>query len=345
MFAYLIRQLYAMDSSVDFYVHNGNIYVTKGQAEVYPCVVAHMDTVHDICEDLTVLQAGDLLTGFNTVTMKQTGIGGDDKVGIFIALQTLDKFDNVKVAFFRDEEVGCNGSYVADMTFFDNVSMVIQCDRRGDSDFVHTASGTKMASKDFIKQVSKLLRTHKYSIQSGMMTDVMALKENGLNVSACNLSCGYHRPHCADEYVDITHVEKCMNLVFDMIETMGATKWTHKPEVTYGKPWYKGDYRGYNNAFEYYAGSKFTGNKKADPSDYYDDFYWDNEEYRWDYYQHKYVKKTTVEKLFGVDERQEHDEYDDGIATCDSCFERKVVHYDHTVNGLLCDGCAKTLHG
>ncbi len=35
------------DHTIDQY---GNVYVTKGEADVYPCVIAHTDTVHSITE-------------------------------------------------------------------------------------------------------------------------------------------------------------------------------------------------------------------------------------------------------------------------------------------------------
>ena len=143
MFAYIIRQLKAMPN-VDYYVADSNIYVTKGIADDYPCMVAHMDTVHDIVEDLHVVDFNGNLTGFNRVAMEQTGIGGDDKVGIYITLQCLEEFDVFKCAFFRDEEVGCQGSYDAHMHFFRDCRFVLQCDRRGNSDIITSAGGTEL---------------------------------------------------------------------------------------------------------------------------------------------------------------------------------------------------------
>lgn len=115
---------------------DGNFYIRKGEADSYPCIVAHTDTVHDLTADLTVVQLKDNLTGFDAVNMEQTGIGGDDKVGIYIAMEALLHFDNIKVAFFRDEEVGCAGSYRADMSFF----------LIADSFYNVTGKGTKILS-------------------------------------------------------------------------------------------------------------------------------------------------------------------------------------------------------
>jgi hypothetical protein len=186
-----------------------------------------MDTVHRIVEDLHVIQAGNLLTGFNAVSMQQTGIGGDDKVGLFIALECLEQFDEIKVAFFRDEEIGCQGSYIANMDFFTDCSMVLQCDRQGNDDFVIDASGTELSGMEFQDSIQHIIDDFGYHYECGMMTDVMALKEMGLGVPCANMSCGYYRPHCADEYVNVKDVENCMNMVFQIFLEFGSVPFKH----------------------------------------------------------------------------------------------------------------------
>ncbi len=237
---FLEKELQEIGCEFNYNEEDGNIYVTKGQANHFPCIVAHMDTVHKIVEDLYVLRVGPKLTGFNRVRMEQTGIGGDDKVGIFIALECLRTFDNIKAVFFCDEEIGCFGSYDADMSFFDDVGMVLQCDRQGNKDFVHIAGGTPLSSKQFRKQARKIMMDYKYDFKEGMMTDVMALKESGLKCSCANMSCGYYNPHSAKEYVDMDDVENCLDMVLEMFTVMGGLNWAHeykKPQVTYYKDW------------------------------------------------------------------------------------------------------------
>lgn len=253
MFAFLIRTL--TDMGVDYYVDNGNIYAGKGDADHYPCIVAHMDTVHDIVEDLTPIEIGGKITGFNAVTMEQTGIGGDDKVGIYIALRCLQQFDTIKVAFFRDEEVGCEGSYLADMTFFNDCRFVLQCDRKGNSDFVINGAGTEFSGDEFQRDIEHLLWMHEYTQVYGGMTDVMALKENGLDVCVANISCGYYNPHTAQEYVDINDVEKCFNLVCDIITQLDKPYYhKHKKKQwtapTYSKPTYDRTYYDWDDWYE-----------------------------------------------------------------------------------------------
>ncbi len=218
MFAYIIRQLKKLGCT--YYVYNGCIYATKGEAEFYPCIASHMDTVHEIVEDLTVIETNGNLTGINSFTMQQTGIGGDDKVGIYIALQCISKFHAIKTVFFRDEEVGCEGSYDCDYSFFNDCGFVLQCDRRGYGDFITNASGTKLSGEDFQKDIAPLLKSYGYKFNNGMMTDVMALKENGIECSMANISCGYYNPHCSNEYVNVKEVKLCLEMVIDIISLL-----------------------------------------------------------------------------------------------------------------------------
>ena len=215
VFAYIIRQLKKMGCS--YYTFNGCIYATKGDANNYPCIVSHMDTVHDIVENLTVEEVAGNLTGFNKFTMEQTGVGGDDKVGIFIALQCLENFDNIKAVFFRDEEIGCEGSYSPDKQFFDDCYFVLQCDRKGNKDFVTNASGIKLAGDDFKADIKPIIGKYGYKFANGMMTDVMALKESGIKCAMANMSCGYYNPHCYNEFVNILDVINCLNMVIHII--------------------------------------------------------------------------------------------------------------------------------
>lgn len=231
MFAFIVRECKRLGAHIT-QDEMGNLYVIKGDGRTYPCIVAHMDSVHKIVSDLSTIEWNGMLTGFNCDTMQQTGIGGDDKVGIYIALRCLEKYDNIKLAFFVNEEQGCVGSAEADMTFFEDCRFVLQADRRGNKDFVTNASGTKLSSKKFKKVVKEYLGWYGYDFSDGMMTDVMQLKENGLGVACANVSCGYYRPHSDDEYVVIHEVENCLGLFESIIENMTEV-YEHAPEYTY----------------------------------------------------------------------------------------------------------------
>lgn len=166
----------------------GNLYVTKGTAKLYPCLVSHVDRVHEIVKDRKVYKHGDILFAFSADKGEQVGVGGDDGVGVALCLNMLQDFDNCKVVFFRDEEIGCHGSRQANLEFFRDCMVVGQADRRGNKDFVTTACGTPLSSKEFQDDIKKVLEAHQYEFSTGMMTDVMTLKEKGLDVCCWNMS-------------------------------------------------------------------------------------------------------------------------------------------------------------
>lgn len=226
MTKYLKSEFRKIDG-VTFHEKDENIFVTKGKG-LMPCVVSHIDTVHAITSDLYPLQIGDNITGFNRKTLTQSGIGGDDKVGIWVCLEVLRNFDNVKVAFFSNEEVGCKGSYDTDLKFFEDCTFVLQCDRQGNKDFVNNACGVELSSKGFQDAIQETLKDFGYSFTDGGMTDVMALKENGLEISCANMSCGYYNPHRPNEYINIIDVENVKNLVFSLISQFGSIVFPHE---------------------------------------------------------------------------------------------------------------------
>lgn len=210
---YIFSQVENIEGAVLCYDEkNRNLYIQKGKDSIFPCVVAHTDTVHDICKTFDVVNVKGNLTGYNYLTMEPHGIGGDDKVGIFIALEMLRKFENIKIAFFSDEEVGCCGSYEANLDFFKDCAFILQFDRRGNKDLVSHAFGIELASKAFRDDLTNIAVSFGYKFTTGMMTDVMALREIGVNVSCVNISCGYYRPHMPDEYVNVQDVANAVNL-------------------------------------------------------------------------------------------------------------------------------------
>jgi putative aminopeptidase FrvX len=218
---YMMRK-HIMDivTKMDVYVEldNHNIYITKGDGPIYPCVVAHLDTVHQILPSYKVRKIGDVWYAFSGD--KQVGVGGDDKCGIYVALRMLERYDNIKVAFFHDEEIGCVGSGMADMTFFSDVSFAMQADRRGASDIIFDAAGNKLASNEFIRKLKPLTDRFGFFPNFGSITDVQELKSRGLNISCFNISAGYYDPHTAKETVnelDLMNTYKFMCAATDLL--------------------------------------------------------------------------------------------------------------------------------
>ena len=68
----------------------GNLYIIKGIAQTYPCIVAHLDQVQrNHSKDFIPIETKELIFGYSPRNRRQEGLGADDKNGIWIALRCL----------------------------------------------------------------------------------------------------------------------------------------------------------------------------------------------------------------------------------------------------------------
>ena len=72
----------------------GNLYAVKGQAKTYPCVVAHVDEVHRHRTGTygAYVVADAMVIGYDYRHKRMTGIGADDKNGIWICLKSVSLY-------------------------------------------------------------------------------------------------------------------------------------------------------------------------------------------------------------------------------------------------------------
>jgi putative aminopeptidase FrvX len=211
-----------------------NIYCTKGDADIYPCVVAHTDTVHnnnhiDVRTELKKNCRNVLKEAYKGYDAKgkPTGIGGDDKAGVFACLTLLLELPALKAAFFVSEEIGCKGSKEADEAFFENVGYAIQFDAPFDYMVTEVSSGVPLFDRrsEFFKKANNVLVEYiipEYG--SHPFTDVYALKKL-FDFSCINLSIGYYDHHTADEYVILEDVENGIKIGREMIASLGYEKY------------------------------------------------------------------------------------------------------------------------
>ena len=238
MIEFLVK--YLTEKKHNFKVDDfGNVYVTKGEineGEFYPCIVAHTDTVHkidtiNIHEEQLKDSKGNLslsLKAYNDFG-DPTGIGGDDKCGVFACLQLLEVFDVIKVALFVSEEVGCLGSKEADRDFFSNVGYAIQFDAPDDYMVTEYCYGVKVFETDseFETKAKKVLSEGMLSEPKYMQhpyTDVWQLRKK-FDFSCINFSIGYHNYHTPNEYVVVHEVFAGMNTGKKLIEELGKQKY------------------------------------------------------------------------------------------------------------------------
>ena len=225
----------------DYYVQdNGNIYVTKTTSEItedfhYPCVVSHTDTVHTIDSiNLFEVDLPNYLDEIKPSLMAlndqgtQTGIGGDDKAGVFACLVLLQELPDLKVTFFVSEETGCHGSKAADDEFFKNVGYSIQFDAPENWMVSEYLMGVKLFDRDteFFKVCDEVITETFGGRQiygSHPYTDVLMLKKK-YDFSCINFSIGYYNYHTSKEYVVIDEVYSGIETGRRIIENLGNTK-------------------------------------------------------------------------------------------------------------------------
>jgi len=243
---------YAKENGIEYYTDaKGNLYLTKGSdkmtsGEYYPCVVSHMDTVHrshsELIESKTNLiiesstysegEDGEMTTliAKHPITKEQTGIGGDDKCGVYVCLEMFERFDVLKGAFFVEEEIGMLGSRQADDKFFENVGYAIQFDAPSSNWISEICSGVKLFDEDFKGEIKETLNECGYTKFSvDPFTDVNQLASK-YDFNCLNLGCGYYRQHTNSEYVVVQEVFDSIMVGYKLITKLGIKKYTHKKE-------------------------------------------------------------------------------------------------------------------
>jgi tripeptide aminopeptidase len=231
---------FANDNNIESYTDKkGNVYLTKGilenDTENYPCVVSHMDTVHRSHRNLIesksklIIKEDNLgvLTAHHPDTDKQTGIGGDDKCGVYVCLEMFNKFDKLKGAFFVEEEIGMLGSKESDDSFFTNVGYAIQFDAPSSNWITEVCSGVKLFDGDFKLEIKEVLNESGYTKFSiDPFTDVNQLAKK-YDFNCLNLGCGYYRQHTDSEYVVISEVNDSVMAGIKLITKLGNKKYIH----------------------------------------------------------------------------------------------------------------------
>lgn len=225
---WIVRKLKSIDKDFVYEIDElGNLYITKGITDLYPCMVGHLDTVHNHVEGFIVKRVGDFVIGFDNYVGEQVGCGADDRVSISISIEMFRIHPNIKLFFPVDEEIGAIGSYGCDTTFFDNCCFMIQPDRNmygNHRDYINHTNGIAVTTKEFDKQIEPILREYYYVPEQGTFTDIGVLSSRGVDICAFNLSC-YLNAHTDQEVVWIPLYEDALNLVNDVINTMSYQQW------------------------------------------------------------------------------------------------------------------------
>lgn len=243
-------------NNIEFFVdeHN-NVYATKSQEDLlpedfyFPCVVCHTDTVHNI-ESINIREEYlPNAQGQKKLSLKAyndydspTGIGGDDKCGVFACLTLLNELPYLKAAFFVSEETGCHGSKFADENFFKNVGYAIQFDAPENWMITEECFGQILFDREssFFESCNSILsegmkdKGMKYMVHP--YTDVYSLRGR-FNFSCINFSIGYYNYHTRNEYVVVEDVFSGIDMGRKMIQQLGY-KMHYKEAKKYKPSWF-----------------------------------------------------------------------------------------------------------
>lgn len=264
MLRYIKKQLDGMNG-VNYYQDSlGSIYASKGSSDLYTCMVAHTDTVHSLVPEsnFQVYTDKNVLFSIDTRSYKRCGIGGDDKVGVYIALKMMESKNNCKAAFFVDEEIGCVGSAGADVKFFKDVNLCLQADRKNVREITSSINGIQMYGTEFAGSIEPIILSNNFKEVDGGTTDVGELGRLLPNIPMFNVACGYYRPHTDNEYVNIQDVNDTyvfLEQVFDLSQnrlfdaSWKREKWTAPNYNTWD----------YGNSYGYGYGGKWKPKTKV----------------------------------------------------------------------------------
>ena len=226
----------------------GSIYVTKGKSDNYPCLVAHLDSVHQIkdykvVEELQLNAQGEKkpsFVGYDSKTGERCGVGGDDKAGVFICLELLDRFDNVKAFFPVAEEIGCERSKAADETFFTDVGYAIQFDSTENDTMSLSLMGVQLFEQksEFFNKTRNIILEHGFTEwRHHPYTDTMVLKDK-FNFACLNFAAGYYNYHTSNEYVIVEDVKNSIKLGENVIGKLGNSFYEFKSTKKESNFWF-----------------------------------------------------------------------------------------------------------
>ena len=216
----------------------GNVYLIKGEldeGEYYPCVIAHMDTVHEDNKALirnnkkiNVINLGSddavMFKGFDD-DLNPIGIGGDDKAGIAIALDLITKNKKIKAAFFKEEETGCQGAYASDASKFSDVGYIMEFDAPSNNWISRVSWKVELFNDSFYSRIKDTLKRYGQTRinTNDPFTDIEQLKKK-VDVNCINIFAGYYNQHKVYEHVSFNDVNKASRLGMALIKELKYEK-------------------------------------------------------------------------------------------------------------------------
>lgn len=160
------------------------------EGDIPIALVAHMDTVFDVPSEI-------FYDNVRNVMWSPTGMGADDRTGIFIIVQLIKEGLRPHIIFTTDEEKGCVGAAIlaGQKCPFKDLRYIIQLDRRGTNDCVFYDCDNK--------EFTEYVESFGFSEAIGTFTDISNICPKW-KVAGVNLSVGYKEEHTKQERLYIT---------------------------------------------------------------------------------------------------------------------------------------------
>lgn len=210
---------------------NGIVIIPKGVGS-YPLICTHLDTIND--SKRIKLQNSDIEINGDIIRLSKSSsakcLGGDDRCGVYSALQLIDLNVPYGFAFFCDEEIGCIGSSILakDIDKNSNITAFIGLDRRG----LDNVAVYGYDNRDLIQ----LFENEGYIEVDGSITDASILSEQSSRNLACvNLSVGYYNEHTKREFINVNGIKRAIQtlikLSFDLLKNSyisSPTRYSYK---------------------------------------------------------------------------------------------------------------------
>lgn len=198
-------------------------------------LVAHLDTVH------TLLPTK--IYNKNNILSCNEGIGGDDRCGVFIILELIKELDNIDVLFTQDEEVGGIGAsdfckFFTNNNLAENYDYIVEFDRCGNNDAVFY----QCANENFINFITE---NSLFKLAHGSFSDISIIAPY-LKKCAVNLSSGYYKAHCKNEYISLKDVDDIIQKSIKLLNTESIEFEYYAHDEHYGYDnlynWYDDEY-------------------------------------------------------------------------------------------------------
>ena len=246
---------------------HGNYYYLIGDnpTTMFTC---HLDTA---CKDQQKVK--HVFSGNMVMTDGKTILGADDKAGMVVILNMIEKKVPGLYFFFIGEEVGCIGSGLladnwSEFQHSKSITKVVSFDRRGTTSVITHQFWGRCCSDEFGKILAGRLSSTSDKLMldidnTGIMTD--SAKFMGLVQECTNISVGYYNEHTFKECQNIDYLQILCNAVVEIDwETLPIARDIHE-EIDFDEDDYfedddlemRDEYEeGYYSHFKYKEGVK-----------------------------------------------------------------------------------------